>query len=89
MSYKFTYPIVGSRQYPTRKPMSRWVFPVGIICVAALAFTLYYGSFHWLLPGDMAVTEAALRDMIENLSNGEAFQDAITVFCKEIIAGAG
>ncbi len=89
MGYKITYPAVGKRNYPTRKPLPAWVLPVGLISVFLLAITIYNGSANWLLPGDPAVTEAAITEMIEKLSQGEAFSDAVTAFCKEIIAGAG
>jgi hypothetical protein len=89
MAYKIIYPTVGKRNYPTRKPMPAWAFSGALLSAIFLVITIYNGSANWLLPGDPAVTEAALRKMIENLSQGEAFGDAVTAFCKEIIAGAG
>ena len=89
MAYKIIYPTVGKRNYPTRKAMPAWALPVALLSALFLVITVYNGSANWLLPGDPAVTEAALREMIENLSQGEAFGDAVTAFCKEIIAGAG
>ena len=88
MAYKFTYPTVGNRHYTTRKPLPIWALPAGLISAFFIAITIYNGGLNWLLPGDPAVTEAALREMVERLSDGEAFSDAITAFCKEIIAGA-
>ena len=88
MAYKFSYPIVGNRNYPTRKPVPSWALPVGLISAFFIVITIYHGGLDWLLPGDPAVTEAALTEMIEKLSEGEAFSDAVTAFCKEIIAGA-
>ena len=88
MGYKFSYPTVGKRHYPRKKPLPSWALPVGLISVFFLTITIYNGSVNWLLPGDPAVTEAALTEMIEKLSQGEAFGEAVTAFCKEIIAGA-
>ncbi len=88
MAYKIIYPTVGNRNYPVRKPMPAWALPGALLSVIFLVITIYNGSANWLLPGDPAVTEAALREMIENLSQGEAFGDAVSAFCKEIIAGA-
>ena len=88
MAYKIVYPIVGKRKYPARKPMPAWALPGAVLSAIFLVITIYNGSANWLLPGDPAVTETALREMIENLSQGEAFGEAVTVFCKEIIAGA-
>lgn len=88
MAYKIIYPIVGKRNYPPRKPIPAWALPVAFVSAMLLAITFYNGSANWLLPGDPAVTEAALREMIEDLSQGEAFGEAVTAFCKEIIVGA-
>ena len=88
MAYKITYPSVGKRQFPTRKPLPTWALPVGLISAILVGITIYNGSANWLLPGDPAVTEAAIKEMIEKLSQGEQFSDAVTAFCKEIIAGA-
>jgi hypothetical protein len=41
-----------------------------------------------LLPGDPAVTAAALENMTEGLRSGESLLDAVTAFCREIIANA-
>ena len=88
MGYKFSYPTVGNRNYPSRKPLPSWAIPVGLISAIFVGITVYNGSANWLLPGDPAVTEAAIKEMIEKLSAGEGFGDAVTAFCKEIIAGA-
>ena len=88
MSYKFTYPTVGKKRYPTGKPFSFLTIPIGLGFTLFLAITIYSGGLSWLLPGDPAVTEAALTEMIDRLRQGEAFGEAVTVFCKEIIAGA-
>ena len=89
MGYKFSYLAVGKRRYPTRKSQPTWALPVGLITGLFLAITIYNKGPNWLLPGDPEVTEAALSIMIERLSEGEAFGEAVTAFCKEIIAGAG
>ena len=89
MGYKIIYPPVGKRRYPMGRSMPVWLLPASILGAAILAITLYNGSAGWLLPGDPEVTEAALYEMIERLSEGEAFGEAVTAFCKEIIAGAG
>lgn len=89
MGYKISYPAVGKRRYPLHKPMPVWALPAALSGIGFLAITIYNGGLNWLLPGDPAVTEAALTEMIDRLSNGEAFGDAVTAFCKEIVAGAG
>ena len=42
----------------------------------------------YLLPGDPAVTAAALENMAADLKAGQSVRDAITAFCAEIIAHA-
>ena len=88
MGYKFSYPTVGSRNYPTRKPMPGWILPTTLIFLCFIGIAMYNRGFDWLLPGNPEITEAALKEMIDKLSAGEAFSDAVTAFCREIIAGA-
>lgn len=42
-----------------------------------------------LLPGDAAVTAAALQDLTSALKTGEPFADAFADFCHQVIQGAG
>ena len=41
-----------------------------------------------LLPGDAAVTAAALEDLAAELSNGEEISDALESFCRKVIHGS-
>ena len=88
MAYKIDYISVGKRQYLTNRKTPQWLLPTAVILslsAAFLAITVQYGSTDWLLPGDPAVTKAALTELIENLKAGEQFGDAITAFCREVI----
>ena len=88
MAYKIDYIPVGKRQYPTSRKVAQWLLPTAVILSLAavfLAVTVQYGSTDWLLPGDPAVTKAALTELIENLKAGEQFGDAVTAFCREVI----
>lgn len=91
MSYHITY---GKNIH--RYPHSRkhWKKPV-IYAVAALTvvITAHMTGFsaaiwRFLLPGDPMVTETALIDMIENITEGASVSDAVTAFCQEIIHAA-
>lgn len=42
-----------------------------------------------ILPGDGMVTAAAIETLVDDLRAGESLEDAVTVFCQEIIAGDG
>ena len=42
-----------------------------------------------LLPGNGESTAKALEELISQLHEVAAFGDAVTAFCREIIAGAG
>ena len=40
-----------------------------------------------IFPGDAAVTVASLENMLTQLKAGAPFQDALLVFCRQVIAG--
>lgn len=40
-----------------------------------------------LFPGDAAVTAASLDNMLTQLKAGAPFQEAVLVFCRQVIAG--
>lgn len=40
----------------------------------------------WLLPGDAAVTAAALEDFTQELRNGEELVSALENFCRKVIS---
>lgn len=64
------------------------------ICTVCLAAVLKFTGFadkiaDQLLPGDAEVTRSAFSGMVEQLRAGQTFADAVTVFCREVIDGAG
>lgn len=93
MSYRIVYG--PDRQKPKQRIDFRRHIPmfVGImaLCLAVLLhFTGAAAGFkQFLLPGDAAVTEAALEAMIAEIQSGESFTDAVTAFCVEIVENAG
>ena len=40
-----------------------------------------------IFPGDAAVTVASLENMLTQMKAGAPFQDALLVFCRQVIAG--
>ncbi len=92
MAYKIYYPTVGKRKYPLRTKLPKWAYLTGTCCIIAITLVLicvWQGSASWLLPGDPSVTGPALQTLIDRLTEGEALGDAVTAFCREVVAGAG
>lgn len=94
MSYRITYPSFGEekKQPPAKRG---WTGVVSAALVAALVFgaiAVKNRGLTWvqayLLPGDPAVTAAALDGMVEDLRSGESITEAVKAFCQEIIAHA-
>jgi len=95
MSYRITYPSFGEEK---KQPIAKrgWTGVAAAAFVAVLvigAIAVKNTGLTWvktyLLPGDPAVTAAALDGMVEDLRNGESIGEAVKTFCEEIIAHAG
>lgn len=89
MGYRIAYENIGKRR---DKPKRSWRSVMAVSCVAALltgAITIKSVGLKWvqeiLIPGDPAVTAAALEEMVSDLRQGTSFVDAVTAFCQEII----
>ncbi len=92
MSYQVVYP-GGQEKQPKKKPTSF----VLMLCGCILAFVLLTARF-WpegaqvmqqlLLPGDAAVTAAALEDFAAELQAGEQLSGALENFCRSILENA-
>ena len=87
MAYRIKYNLVGPDRKTTQKSKRTWmiVTALGIGGLMTIALHLPWAR-NLLLPGDSAVTAAALEGLAENLQQGESLMDAITVFCRNIIA---
>ena len=92
MSYKIKY-----RSFGEEKRMPKDTGRRKAVAAAVLVLALVFGAMsvklkglfwvrEYLLPGDPAVTAAALDGMAEDLRNGESLKDAIVAFCREIMA---
>jgi hypothetical protein len=95
MSYRIEYGSGGELRKPCKKK-GLWARVAVVICVLSLvagAMTIKNTGLSWvktvLLPGDPAVTAAALENMAESIREGESLVDAVTAFCREIIENAG
>lgn len=91
MSYRIVYGKQTQRYSVRRFPHRKSV--VYIVCTLLLFVCLHVTGvsaaiWRFLLPGDPAVTEAALIGMIQDISGGSDLSNSITAFCKEILNGA-
>ena len=92
MAYKVQYTPQDMKRYPPvqQHTLGRW--RKRIICAALVFFAVYFvrnGVPDFLIPGDPDVTQAAAVEMVSSVKRGVSVQDAIQVFCKQIIEGAG
>ena len=90
MGYRIVYgqEVCGSDAKQKRRP---WIYICVLLAVVSVIHLTGIGEHlrQWLLPGDSAVTEAALEGLADRLMQGQNFREAVTVFCKEIIRGSG
>lgn len=87
MGYKITYgPAREKRKaQPVRiRPVHIWL---GIMILAVFVRLIGYGDdiMKLILPGDPAVTAAALENITQELTAGESISDAFSEFCQEIV----
>lgn len=90
MAYQIEYD-GGRTRYPQKK---RRKFPWKWLALAVVAAVmaipgLRTGLWHWILPGDGAVTAQALGELVSGLRSGEPVGEAVGVFCREIMANGG
>lgn len=91
MGYRISYNPELKEKYPPVQKRGRkgWtVFFLAIMLVLLLFQDVRLKVKEWLLPGDAAVTEAALTDMIQDVRSDTPLKEAFTVFCLEILEGA-
>ena len=96
MSYRIEYgcAIPAKFRHPT------WGIQLQVLtAVCMILFSLMVGRFwpqgrqvlrEYLLPGEPTVTEQAFSGLVQDLSSGMGLEEAVTVFCRQIIDhGAG
>lgn len=87
MGYRISYQIIGENH--KSRPGGKRKIAFIVCAVAVCAGLLIAGRnvlLRWILPGDPVVTGRALETMIQALRSGTQFQDALTAFCREVIA---
>ena len=94
MPYRIDYLSGGTRRRPLHTKLPRTAVKTAIIILALIAgaLTVKIIGLPWvqevLLPGDPAVTAAALENMTDGLRSGDSLVEAVTAFCREIIDNA-
>ena len=91
MSYRIEYGKNPKyRISPSRKKWTKATLVLSLMAVAAAGgfYTVQVIGLQNLLPGDPAVTGAALDAFIESWQDGVPIADAFTVFCQEIVDNA-
>ena len=95
MGYRIEYGSQGELRKPLdhKRSYSAIAAAVCVLALVAGAIAIKHAGLSWvqevLLPGDPAVTAAALENMVENIKEGNSIAEAVTAFCREIVENAG
>lgn len=93
MGYRVDYPSARKGRGAEKPPLRL----AALTALCLLIFLLLVNGFwpagaqalrDFLIPGDTAVTVAALEDLAAELRAGEALPDALESFCRRVIAEA-
>ena len=90
MGYRIDYQSVGKAK--KQKKRHHPALMLAFCLLTILLLNTYLKDQRALLlkiifPGDAAVTVASLENMLTQLKAGAPFQDALLVFCRQVIAG--
>jgi len=94
MGYRIDYSTCGGVRLPLkpRRIRKKWVVTgifVGLFALSMLHSEVRMGVRDAVLPGDEAVTAAALQELVADLQAGEDYSQAVTAFCDYIITESG
>lgn len=89
MAYKMEYgmktPVVYSTVHVQKKQRRKpklWI--IISVCIALITVC---ATTDILIPGDAAVTKAAMSNMVNNIREGEQVVDAFAAFCQTVLQG--
>lgn len=94
MAYRIDYGTAGNHRKTLHRQLPKSLIKTSLLVLALIAgaVTVKVVGLTWvrdvLLPGDPEVTASALQNMTDGLRNGDSLLDAVTAFCREIIANA-
>lgn len=94
MGYRIDYGTHGGGKFPLkpRRIRKKWVVTgifVGLFALSMLHSEVRMGVRDAVLPGDEAVTAAALQELVSDLQAGEDYSQAVTAFCESVIMESG
>ena len=91
MTYKIQYTPQDDRRYPVVKQrrkgrrVNSWLI---LLLIVAVVWFNFCGIPDFMIPGDPQVTKVAASQMVTMLKDGASTQEAITVFCRQVLDGA-
>ncbi len=94
MAYSVYYSPRTAKKFPSKgskhKKTKRFFSALLIICIAGVLLQLYRSGvlYELLIPGEPAVTVAAMEMLARNISEGMPFLQAAETFCVEIFRSA-
>lgn len=90
MGYQIQYVPDKRKAWAVRKNVKRGKKLGIFICIGLILLVVAIGGRplrSWLSPGDPAVTDKAIDEMIASLRAGDGFMEAAAVFCMEVMEG--
>lgn len=93
MSYRIDYPQSGKTPFHKKRSSAVPLFTAFFFLLFLLLTSLFWQQGaqtlrEILLPGDAAVTAAALQELTFALKTGESFSGAFSDFCLQVMQGA-
>lgn len=92
MAYKVQYTPQDDYRYPSvKRQVGRRRGRAGLLLLVGLLVVLILcnGLPDFLIPGDPHITKTAASEMVISMKSGTPVKDAVFVFCRQIIEGAG
>ena len=90
MGYRIDYQSVAGPKKTAKRRRTILILSACLLAVLLLSTVLKDQRamlLRIIFPGDAAVTAASLDNMLAQLKAGAPFQDALIVFCQQVIAG--
>ena len=93
MGYRISYgesvQKIEIQEKPTGNKSNKKLFLIAAIVLVLLAVWSFSDRLtEYLIPVDPKITRSAVTTMVSDIGAGEPVGEAVTAFCKEIIAGA-
>lgn len=88
MAYQVQYGSVAMKTVSKHKRKRKAYILAGVILLAAVACVAAFRVriLDFLLGGDSAAVMASMKNFVEDLQQGDSFSQAVTAFCRGVIA---